>query len=279
MADDIRPEGQSYLPGGETRAYGKGKKDNHRFKSFPRLANHKGALDKGRIKREYLASPIVDWYAYCESRNYNPVANSLSFRQWVREKKVREGWRTLAAELEDESTIVGPRTLLSAIRAAKALPETAAGMLALIQHGIKLHLGDVAQDQMKARAMGLDVVPHGQERFQLDGQGLCFYANALRQTSETLLKSLGIDSSMGLDPEKWIRLVEENMARLEMEQGDGSSEESVQVEIIGAGEGRALLERAVKQYMDHPPAAPPPPIPVMAEDQPAEEGDELGDDL
>lgn len=245
----IGVDGNSFLPGDaakERRRRG----NDRRFKGFPKKKNlNYEHYDLPRIKKDYFDSPAADWYAYCATKGYNPSLKGIPWKTWVREKKYLSAWQGVREEVEREGAGIGPRALLNALRAAKNVPEVAAGMLALTNHCIQVHLREAAVDQKN---------PTAKPTLTASVMDISMLASAMKATSEVLYKSLGIDTSMGIDPNRWMRMVEENLGRVEgLEQALEETEESktpkgstFEIEVLGSQDAQAAIKFATETYLD-----------------------------
>jgi hypothetical protein len=227
-----------------------------RFRGFPKNRNENIAgYDVARVKREFLAAPELEWAEYCQSQNYNPGLNHLPWRSWVREKKYRKAFNDVRADIEREGASVGPRLLLQQVRAVKAVPETASAMLSLIQHSIRIHLDEAKADEPHLKALREQGIPLPPAmRFTLDPAGCAYLASALKQTSELLHKSLGIDTTVGMTPERWAQLVEQEVGKIDgtQELVTQGSKNPVSVEVMGATSMRDAVGDAFQKWMDKP---------------------------
>lgn len=237
-----------------------------KFRGFPK-AN--GYYHIERIRTDFLEAPEPDWLSYCAARTHNPDVKGLPWRAWVREKKYREAFRGVLADVEREGISLGPQLLLRQLRAVRSVPETAAAMLSLVQHSIRVHLDEAKADEIHLKQYRELGVPLPTLRFTLDPAGCAMLASALKTTSELLHKSLGIDTSQGMTPERWKQLVDAEVGKM-----DGTQEiqvltvkNPVKVEIMGAANLQESMKEAFEKWMDKPGtetpleivAAPPPP--------------------
>lgn len=234
------------------------------FVGFPKKPDKDGktngntGYDLKRIRAEYLESPIIEWEAYCASRGYNPRVYTLPFRQWVRDKKMRQAWIGVRDQIENEGVTLGAHTLLKQLKAVRQIPETASRMMILLQHLIRVHTEEVIHDDILLKQAQdrrandpTTKVEVGELRFSAGSQDLLFMSTALKQTSETLMKSLGINDS-NINAAKWQELVERELGRIDGETGLGEREEFIKVELIGAKDLQASLKEALAKYLDKP---------------------------
>lgn len=274
--DETKDQNPVLFPGHEKKRH-RGKGNTRQFKGFPKVGGNSSKYDRNRIKREYLESPIVDWQAYCESRRYNYQAEGLNWHAWMREKKYRTAWKNVSMEIEDAGSALGPRTLLRALEAVKEVPEALAGMLQVCKYSVQIHLDEVREDMafVKQGQLTGTPVPRG-TKINAGSQDILFLSNALKNTADALYKALGIDMAAGINPERWMQLVEDQLSRI-----DGSAEaaqeaETMEFEIMGGSKARALMKEAVEKYLDKPQALPVIEVPVQTESdlEPEAEEDE-----
>lgn len=234
-----------------------------KFKGFPRIGNEHTGYDVARIKREYLEHKMVEWADYCEARGYNPEASSnLAWRPWVREKKYRAACQAMAVELEKQTTNLGPNLMLAKIKAVKNVPEAASVMFQLVQFAIRIHHMEALQDEKVLKQVAHGERPFNSKdlKFSIDAQGLLFLSSALKQTSELLHKSLGIDPNGGMTPDRWQSLAESELAQIEgsAEVAKQTEDTPVTVEVIGGGKSmKEAMAAAFEKWMDKPGAADP----------------------
>lgn len=245
-----------------------------KFKGFPRVGANGSSYDMARIKREYLDHAAVEWTDYCRARGYNPDA-LIPWRPWIREKKYRASCQLMAVELEKHSASLGPNLLLQKIKAVKYVPEAAAVMFQLVQHALRIHQAEAKQDEKILKQVATD----GRQlvardlHFSLDPGGILALSAALKQTSELLYKSLGIDPSSEMTPDRWQSLAETELAQIEgsTELLSEAEKSPVTIEVIGAPSVKDAMSQAFDKWMDKPGSAEPliaglPPPPDGAEE-------------
>lgn len=251
---EIGVDGNSMLPGDAAKERirrGKGK----RYKGFPKKGKkNNDPYDLERIHQAYLDSPILDWYAYCATKGYNPSVVGLPWKSWVREKKYKNAWRSVQTEIEDAGTNLGPKTLLRALQAVKNVPETLAGMLSICHHAVSIHYDEIREDQKNLKEYqlkgGTGLVPRG--TFSASTQDIAILAGAVTKTSQMLYDALGIDKSIGLNPEKWMQIVEEQLSRIDGTNESMAQAEVMEVEVMGASDIAGSLKDAIAKYLDPP---------------------------
>jgi len=229
----------------------------NRYKRLPRLvpSTVKGRhYDFARIKTEYMESEIIEWVEYCRSKNYNPYLDDFPWKKWVREKKSRNARIAIRADLENEGSLMGPTLLLKQVRAVRQVPELAAAFMQLIAHMVHIHQLEARHDQrLIADAATRGTTPNRAE-FQL---GLTHaecrsLSTAIKQTSEVLYNSLGIDSSAGVQAQKWIQLVEMELSQTEFTLTDEKTMNPLQIEVLGGGDMRQMIAETMEKYLDKP---------------------------
>lgn len=251
-----------------------------KHKGFPRKKRPSGAFDYDhvRIRTEFFDASEMEWADYCAARDYNPSLNFFPWRSWVREKKYRRAFNDVKADIEREGSALGPRLLLQQVRAVRNVPETAAVMLQLIQHSIRIHLDEAKHDEPHLKALreqGIPIPP-AKLRFSLDPSGAAMLASALKATSELLHKSLGIDTSIGMTPERWAQMVETEVGKIDgtLDSVTQGSKNPVTVEIMGTMGLKEALKDAFEKWMDKPGTADSlemgEPLPAEPAEQPTE---------
>ncbi len=282
--------GNSVLPGVSATEHIRLKADA-KFKGFPRIGANGSRYDTETIKADYMNTPIVEWDAFCALRGYNPRVYTFAWKSWVREKKYRNSWEKVREQIEDEGLALGPRTLLAQVRAIRTIPETAAAMLNLLQHSIRIHMDEAKHDeaQLKQHRDAGTVMPWKEQKFSLNVQSAMFLSSALKQTSELLYKSLGVDSSVGMNPTKWLDMVQSEVGKVDGTQeilAESQDSNPVRVQLMGGEDLQTVLAKAVECWMDKPggdeslasSAAPEDLLPKEGDDNPTEADDAQSDD-
>lgn len=247
-----------------------------RFRPFPSQTLKTGTniVDRERVRREFMASPIEKWEPFCASAGYDPDGIRLSPRDWERDKKYKRGWNKIRRELEDHSTELGPSILLQAVKAATKVPESLAGMLEVCRFQLNVLMADAEHDkQAAANAPGGYLVPAAR-RFKASAGDISSLASALKTTSEALFKALGIESSTGIDVEKWGRTIENTLGKLDAMDRGQEKTDIIEVEIMSTGDVRETLREAMEKYLDKPRIHDVPPEKEVLSDGEAETGSE-----
>lgn len=246
-----------------------------KFRPFPSLGLKSGSsiLDRERVRREFMASPIEKWEPFCASMGYDPDGIKLSPRDWERDKKYKRGWNKIRKELEDHSTELGPNILLQAVKAASKVPESLASMLEVCRFKLNILLSEAAHDQAAIAQAG-GYLPPDKRRFSATPGDISSLASALKTTSESLFKALGIESTTGIDVEKWGRTIENTLGKLDALDRGQEKTDIIEVEIMGTGDVRDTLREAMEKYLDKPRIVNDPPEKEVLDDGEAEAGPE-----
>lgn len=273
-------EGNSAFPGAVKNRRNR-KQGAKRFRRFPsyKLKHGGELLDRDAVKLDFMASPFHDWEAFCASRGYDPAGLQTSPRLWEREKKYREAWNGIRADLEKAAIEAGPAQVMRAVRAAKQVPEALAAMLQVCHYAVSIHGAEAQADQAYlARCKAQGVEPdRARFRFSAGPQDLFFLSTALKQTTEGLYKSLGIDQSAGVDPDQWMRMLDAQFGKMEQQQAKAGEEKvEISVQVLGSEDARGALQEAITRYFDRP--VPPATVVQLAPPPPEDEDDLAADD-